>query len=90
VAAGVVDSAAAAVARAIRDCVLLLDPATVVLGGGMGSADHRLTRSVAEQVPSLLRRPNPPPVQRARAGPAAGLLGAAVLAWHAVGAATAG
>ena len=83
VAAGVVDSAAAAVAGAVRDCVLLLDPATVVLGGGVGSADHRLTRQVAERVPAMLHRAGPPTIERARAGSDAGLLGAAYVAWRA-------
>ena len=82
VAAGVVDSAAAAVAAAVRDCVLLLDPATVVLGGGVGSADHRLTRQVAERVPAMLHRAGPATIERARAGSDAGLLGAAYVAWR--------
>ncbi|MGH3317887.1 MAG: ROK family protein, partial [Nocardioidaceae bacterium] len=82
VAAGVVDSAAAAVAAAVRDCVLLLDPAIVVLGGGVGSADHRLTRQVAERVPAMLHRTGPPNLERARAGSDAGLLGAAYVAWR--------
>lgn len=80
VALRVVESASLAVAHALAQVVLLLDPDLVVLGGGLGSSGTMPPRRVAELLPTLLRRPGPPPVEAATTGPLAGMLGAALLA----------
>lgn len=85
IALNVVDSAAAALARAIAQVVQLLDPDVVVLGGGLGTSDTRAPRRVAELLPGLLHRPGSPPVEPAVAGPRAGLVGAALVAWAGLG-----
>ena len=81
----VLESAARAVGHALRDCTSLLDPAVIVLGGGIGSGGGELPRLVAELLPALLTRPEPPTVVPARLGARAGLLGAGLLGWERVG-----
>lgn len=80
VALEVVETAAGALARAVAQVVQLLDPQVVVLGGGLGTSGTRLPRRVVELLPTLLHRPDPPPVQPAVAGACAGLVGAALVA----------
>ena len=80
VAAEIVDSAARAVAHALAQVVHLLDPDVIVLGGGLGTSGTRPPQLVAELLPGLLHRPDPPPVEPAVAGPRAGLVGAGLLA----------
>lgn len=79
VAVDVVDSAARAVAHALAQVVQLLDPDVVVLGGGLGTSGTRPPQLVAQLLPGLLHRPEPPAVEPALAGPAAGLVGAGLL-----------
>jgi len=83
VAAGIISSAASALTYALRDCVLLLDPDLVVLGGGVGTSGGELPLKVRAALPGLLRRPRPPEVVPARAGAEAGLVGAGSAAWDA-------
>lgn len=83
VAAGIISSAASALAYALRDCVLLLDPDLIVLGGGVGTSGGELPAKVRASLPGLLRRPRPPEVVPARAGAEAGLVGAGLAAWEA-------
>ena len=80
----IVASAASAVAHALGACVAVLDPDLVVLGGGIGCSDSLLPRLAAEELATLLTRPNPPGVVPASLGARAGLLGAALLAWQRV------
>jgi glucokinase len=80
VADDIVDSVARALAHALAQVVHLLDPDVIVLGGGLGTSGTRPPRLVAELLPSLLHRPDPPPVEPAVAGPRAGLVGAGLLA----------
>jgi glucokinase len=88
VAARIIASAASALARALRDCVLLLDPDVVVLGGGIGTSAGPLPTLVGDALPGLLRRPRPPRVEPALAGAEAGLVGAGLSAWRAARSAT--
>ncbi len=76
VAAGVVDSAAAALAHALAQVVHLLDPDVVVLGGGIGTSGTRPSELVATLLPDLVNRPDPPAVEPAVSGARAGLVGA--------------
>ncbi|MFK4728743.1 ROK family protein [Agromyces mediolanus] len=94
-AVAVVDSAAAAIGRALAQLVSLLDPPALVLAGGLGSADTRLGRGIrAEYERVAARRPSPPPLLPSAVPTNPGLLGAAALAWelaaapHAVGTAS--
>ena len=57
----------------------LLDPDVVVLGGGLGTSGTRPRCLVAELLPGLLHRPDPPAVEVAVAGAQAGLIGAGLL-----------
>jgi glucokinase len=85
VAVEIVDSAAGALAYALAQVVHLLDPEVVVLGGGLGASRTRPPQLVAELLPRLLARPDPPPIEPAIAGPRAGLVGAGLLGFHAIG-----
>jgi glucokinase len=82
-AVGALSSAGASLGNAIGGLVAVLDPAAVVLGGGLGSVPgplrEALDRAYAARVQ---RRPSPPPVVTARLGPRAGLVGAALLAFR--------
>ena len=80
----IVASASSAVAHALRACVALLDPDSLVLGGGIGCSDSLLPRLVSEELATLLTRPNPPRVGQAILGARAGLLGAALVGWQRV------
>ena len=79
----VLESAADAVAQAVAAMVLVLDPAVVVLGGGVGTGAGILPTRVRAALPLMLARPDAPPVEPARAGADAGLVGAGLLAWQA-------
>ena len=80
-AADVVRTAAAAIAAALGWLTCLLDPAAVILGGGLGHAGglwgHVLS-DYSEQ--AVATRPSPPPVLRGALGPDAGLIGAGLIA----------
>jgi glucokinase len=80
----VVESAAEAVARAVAALVLVVDPAVVVLGGGVGMGTGPLSERVQQSVPGMLARPAAPPVEQARAGADAGMVGAGLVAWRAL------
>ncbi|MGW5360541.1 ROK family protein [Actinopolymorpha pittospori] len=61
--------------------VPLLDPPLIVLGGGLGTAETPYWTALNEAYDQLTgRRPNPPPVVRAKLGSHAGLIGAALFA----------
>lgn len=83
VATDVVESAARALAHALAQVVHVLDPDLIVLGGGLGTSGSRPPALVAELLPTLLHRQGPAPVEPARTGPQAGLVGAALLAHRA-------
>jgi glucokinase len=79
VAAEVVESAARALAHTLAQVVHVVDPGLIVLGGGLGTSGTRPPLLVAELLPGLLHRPEPPAVVPAVAGSRAGLVGAGLL-----------
>ena len=69
------------VATALSNAVQLLDPAAVILGGGLGTSDGDFFESLSRHYRELIgRRPRPPPLMQARLGPSAGVIGAGLLA----------
>ena len=81
-ATAIVESAARAVARAVRSCIAILDPDAVVFGGGIGAADGRLVRTMRRELDRLLSRPDPPALRPARSGDRAGVIGAGLTGWQ--------
>jgi glucokinase len=77
-----VRSAADAVAAALAWVVALVDPAVVVLGGGIGSAGETefVQRTTATYTRLTARRPGAPPIRPAELGAHAGLIGASLFA----------
>lgn len=77
----VLTTAGAALGTVLAMAVKLLDPAAIVLGGGLGTAGGRV-RSAMESAyaEASAARPDAPPLLPAALGPAAGLIGAACLA----------
>ena len=68
-------------ARAVVSAVHLLDPAAVVMGGGLGASEGPFFGSLARDHAALTtRRPEPPPLLQARLGNRAGVIGAGLLA----------
>lgn len=74
-----------ALAIALTSCTLLLDPQRIVLGGGLSEAGEVLRRPVLAALSARLAWRPPPELAVSPLGSRAGLLGAAVLAWRAVG-----
>ena len=69
------------VARALNDAVRLLDPAAVIIGGGLGTSDGDFFRSLSRHYLDYAdARQNPPPLLQARLGSHAGIVGAGLLA----------
>jgi glucokinase len=81
-ATAIVQSAARAVARAVRSCIAILDPDAVVFGGGIGAGDARLVRTMRRELDRLLSRPDPPTLRPARSGDRAGVIGAGLTGWQ--------
>jgi glucokinase len=80
-AADLLRTAGRALGTVLAWSVSLLDPEVVVLGGGLGSADGALHAALREAYTACCPRPASPAVLPAELGPAAGMLGAAFLAW---------
>lgn len=86
----VFDQALTVLAQLLTGCVLLLDPALIVLGGGLSLAGDALLRPLAERLQAGLAwravagRPAAPPLRIARFGDQAGRIGAALVGWQAV------
>ncbi|MFG3260393.1 ROK family protein [Streptomyces sp. NPDC048172] len=82
-AAWVLDSAGRALGTALVWTVRLLDPAAIVLGGGLGAHAAGRVRAALDATYAkglaATDRPSPPPLRTAVTGAAAGLLGAAAL-----------
>jgi glucokinase len=76
--------AAEALAVALADATLLLDPARIVLGGGLAGAGERLSVPVTEALAAQLPWRPVPPVSIATLGGDAGIRGAARLAMRLV------
>lgn len=78
-------SAGRALAAALAQVVAMLDPAAVVLGGGLGTAVTPLTEALHDEYVRLTAaRPGGPPLLASSAPANAGVLGAATLAWRQV------
>ncbi len=68
------------VATALQSAVHLLDPAAVIVGGGLGASSGTFSDSLSRHYRELTAgRPDPPPLMQARLGPRAGVIGAGLL-----------
>ncbi|NRQ38080.1 ROK family protein [Nonomuraea sp. NN258] len=85
-AAAVWDEAVDALALALATYTLLLDPAKVVIGGGLSLAGEALLGPLRPRLAARLAWRPPPALAVSALGTRAGLLGAALLAWRALGA----
>lgn len=74
-----------ALATALVTCTMLLDPAVIVLAGGLSAAGEALRAPVQAGLTAQIRWREAPPVRLSPLAGSAGLLGAAVLAWGRVG-----
>ncbi|MEV4563531.1 ROK family protein [Nonomuraea sp. NPDC049419] len=74
-----------ALALALATYTLVLDPAAVVIGGGVSQAGDALVVPLRERLAARLAFRPAPDVRTSRLGPLAGLLGAALLGWSAQG-----
>jgi glucokinase len=72
--------AVAALGAALADAVALLDPALIVVGGGLAEAGEALLDPLAAEVAARVPLGAPPPVVAAALGADAGCRGAALLA----------
>lgn len=79
------DEAVDALAVSLAGYTLLLDPALVVLGGGLASSGDALVGPLTARMTARLAFREPPAVTTARLGSRATMLGAAILAWRAIG-----
>lgn len=81
-AARIWDEAVDALAVALTMCTLTLDPALIIIGGGLAAAGDRLFRPLRAGLGQRLAFRPAPPIEPARLGARAALLGAALLAWR--------
>ena len=78
--ASIAGQAGEIMAAALDIVVHLLDPAAVVVGGGLGANDGPFFESMARRYSKLVSdRPDPPPLLQTRLGPQAGVIGAGLL-----------
>ncbi len=79
-AAEILGAAGTAIGLVLGDLVCVLDPAAVILGGGLGSAGGAVERALrAAFAARLSARPGAPPLHVAKLGPRAGLVGAGLV-----------
>jgi glucokinase len=78
------ERAVAALAAGLANAVALLDPARIVVGGGLAEAGGALLDPLAAAVAERLTLGPAPPIVGARLGAEAGCRGAALLAWRAL------
>ena len=67
-------------ALAFTTCTMLLDPALIVIGGGLSAAGESLLAPLQEQLAKLVLWRQPPPIRLSALGTRGGLIGAALLA----------
>ncbi|GAB2479722.1 ROK family protein [Jatrophihabitans fulvus] len=79
------DEAVEALARGLAAATTLLDPARIVVGGGLASAGEALLAPLRERLAAQLAWRAAPDLVAAQLGDAAGRHGAALLAWAAAG-----
>ncbi|WP_424530030.1 ROK family protein [Sphaerisporangium viridialbum] len=84
-ASAVWDEALEALSLALASYTLLLDPSSIVIGGGLAEAGPALFEPLAERLEARLTFRPAPPLRRAALGMSAGMLGAALLGWQAAG-----
>ncbi|MFC4532081.1 ROK family protein [Sphaerisporangium dianthi] len=84
-ASAVWDEALEALSLALASYTLLLDPSSIVIGGGLAEAGPALFEPLAERLQSRLGFRPAPPLRHAALGMNAGMLGAALLGWQAAG-----
>ncbi|WP_279339067.1 ROK family protein [Sphaerisporangium perillae] len=84
-ASAVWDEALEALSLALASYTLLLDPSSIVIGGGLAEAGEALFEPLAERLQSRLTFRAAPPLRHAALGVNAGMLGAALLGWQAAG-----
>jgi glucokinase len=70
---------------ALATCTMLLDPAMIVIAGGLSAAGEDLLAPVEAELGSRVTWRDVPPVHLSPLGGRAGLVGAAVLAWRLAG-----
>jgi glucokinase len=85
IAARVWGEATQALGLALASHTMLLDPALIVLGGGLSEAGAALRDPVAAALAARLTWRPPPTIEVSSLGARAGQFGAALLAWRAVG-----
>lgn len=74
-----------ALALGLATATMMLDPALIVLGGGLSGAGAALLDPLQVQLAERVRWREPPPIVLSALGRRAGLLGAAVLTWRSLG-----
>ncbi|GGK82320.1 sugar kinase [Sphaerisporangium melleum] len=84
-ASAVWDQALEALSLALASYTLLLDPSSIVIGGGLAEAGPALFEPLAERLQARLAFRDAPPLRRAALGVHTGMLGAALLGWQAAG-----
>ncbi len=82
---GAWDEATQALAIAFATCTMLLDPALIVLAGGLSQAGEALLAPVSAALARRISWRQPPPLALSELGGRAGLIGAAVLTWRSLG-----
>lgn len=75
------DEAVEALALALATYTLLLDPAAIVIGGGLAESGDLLLEPLRERLAAKLTFREAPPLRTSGLGMRAGVLGAAKLAW---------
>lgn len=79
------DEGVRALALSLTTVSLLLDPETILIGGGLSEAGDRLLVPLEQRVSSMLSWRRPPALRRSLLGPRAGQIGAAILGFQAAG-----
>ena len=74
--------AAEALAIALVTCTMLLDPALIVIAGGLSAAGEALSAPVHAELSDRITWRDPPPLRLSPLGGRAGLTGAAILTRH--------
>jgi len=78
------DQAIGALAIAVANAIVLLDPERVVIGGGLAAAGERLFAPLTERVRERLPFGRVPAITPAELGAEAGVRGMAVLTWRGI------
>ncbi len=68
------------VAQALATAVYLIDPAAVIIGGGLGTSEGPFNEALVHNYSHSTRRASAPPLLRAELGEHAGVIGAGLLA----------